>query len=170
MYRIASSFLIPLLLAGCGGYTESKIAHQAQLRLVGASADDLQSCAGPPDKVVQLNPTTTLYSYDYKPAATGGFTVSLPLSLGGVSIGGSGTYCRVTARIVSGQVTELHYTGDDDKTIGSDGVCEPLIRGCIRQPESTMQSASAVRGRISAFREPPRSPPSVAETMSDNSR
>ena len=170
-YRIAPSFVIPLLLAGCG-YPESKVAHQAQLRLVGASANDLESCAGPPDKVVPLNPTTTLYSYDYKPAATGGFNLTLPLSLGGVSFGGSGTYCRAIARIVSGRVTELHYTGDDDKTIGGDGVCEPLIRGCMRQPELTMQPASAVRGRASAFRQPPlqSQPSAVAENMPGNSK
>ncbi|WP_428376535.1 hypothetical protein [Lichenicoccus sp.] len=128
------------------------------------SANDVQACAGPPDKTVQLNPDTQLFSYVYKPSATGGLTVDLPLSLGGISLGGSGTYCSATLRLVDNKVTDLHFSGDNDKAVGEDGVCEPLIRGCLRQPEPTMQPAAAM-SKASGFHPPPEpAQPADAET------
>ncbi len=152
-----------LTLAGCG-YSASHDAHKAQIGMIGMSANDVQACAGPPDKTVQLNPDTQLFSYVYKPSATGGLTVDLPLSLGGISLGGSGTYCSATLRLVDNKVTDLHFSGDNDKAVGEDGVCEPLIRGCLRQPEPTMQPAAAM-SKASGFHPPPEpAQPADAET------
>ena len=54
------------------------------------------------------------------------------------------------------RVTELQVTGDDDRVIGSDGVCEPIIRGCMRQPEPAMRPANGKgAGSISAYRSQP---------------
>jgi hypothetical protein len=127
-----------VLLSGCG-YTASKQAHQAQISMIGMTEADLHACAGPPDKVITLSDRAHILNYTYKPAANGGFNVQLPLNLGGVSLGGSGTYCSANFRVVNHRVTELHYTGDDDKATGNDGVCEPIVRGCLRQPEGSMQ-------------------------------
>lgn len=148
--------VLPLLaISGCG-YGQSRMAHEAQISMIGMSSNDLQACAGPADKITRLNDRTAIYTYIYKPSSTGGFNVQLPLSLGGISIGGSGTYCSANLRVVDNRVTELHYTGDNDKTIGDDGVCAPLIRGCMRQPEPTMQPVgSANYDRSSAFHSPP---------------
>lgn len=160
--RVLTAALL-LTLAGCG-YGASRDAHKAQIGMIGMSANDVQSCAGPPDKTVQLNPDTQLFSYVYKPSATGGLTVDLPLNLGGISLGGSGTYCGVNMRLVDNRVTDLHFTGDNDKSVGEDGVCEPLIRGCLRQPEPTMQPAAAM-SRASGFHPPPEPvQPADAET------
>ena len=130
-----------LALGGCG-YSQSKMAHQAQYSMIGMSVADLQACAGPPDKTTKLNAHTQLLTWINKPAATGGVTVQLPLSLGGVSVGGSGTYCAASMRVVDGLVSEVHYAGDDDLAMGTDGVCAPLVRGCLRQPEPTMRPAT----------------------------
>ncbi|MCQ8241306.1 hypothetical protein [Rhizosaccharibacter radicis] len=127
-----------LLLTGCG-YSASKQAHQAQISMIGMTEADLHACAGPPDKVVVLNDRSHILNYVYKPSGTGGFNLELPLSLGGVSLGGSGTYCSANFRVVNHVVTELHYTGDNDKSVGEDGVCVPIVRGCLRQPEGSMR-------------------------------
>lgn len=155
---------VPLLAAGCG-YNESRLVHEAQISMIGMTASDLQNCAGPPDKITRLNDRTQVYTYLYKPPSNGAFNLQLPLSLGGVSIGGGGTYCSANLRVVDDRVTELHYTGDEDKTIGEDGVCEPLIRGCMRQPEPSMQPVGGRSyDRSSAFQPPPVPPqPPVSE-------
>jgi hypothetical protein len=146
--------VVPLLLAGCG-YGDSRTAHQAQVSMIGMNGNDLQACAGAPDKTVKLNPDTQVFTYEFKPAGAGGVNVTLPLELGGVVAGASGSYCRANFRLVNNRVTELHYTGDNDRAVGNDGVCEPLIRGCMRQPEATMQPVDATtRDRSSAYRSP----------------
>jgi hypothetical protein len=58
-------------------------------------------------------------------------------------------------RLVDNRVTELHYTGADDLDIGNDGVCDPVIRGCMRQPESSMQPvAGQDHSESSAYHSP----------------
>ena len=144
-----------LLVSGCG-YDASRLTHEAQFSMIGMTENDLDACAGPPDKTTTINPVASVFTYEYKPSGNGGLSVELPLSLGGVSIGGEGTYCRADFRLVDHRVTELHYTGDDDQTIGQDGVCAPLIRGCMRQPEPTMGMVGGANyDRSSAYASPP---------------
>ena len=159
------AMLLPLL-TGCG-YDASRLSHEAQLSMIGMSENDLEACAGPPDKTTTLNPAANVFTYENKPAALGGFNVTLPLELGGVSLGGSGTYCRADIRLIDHRVAELHYTGDDDETIGSDGVCAALFRGCMRQPEPTMGNVGGRNyDRSSAFASPPVPPlPPAAEVV-----
>jgi hypothetical protein len=142
-------------LSACG-YGASKLAHRAQLSMIGMSVDDMLACAGPPDKTTKLNPAAEIFTSDYKPAANGGLTIDLPLNLGGVAIGGSCTYCRAGLRPVDHRVTELQYAGGDDQAVGSDGGCAALVRGCLRPPEPTMVSPEPPGA--SAFR-PPSVPP-----------
>lgn len=140
------------MLTSCG-YGASRMVHQAQYTMIGMTGNDLQACAGPPDKTTKIGPAQ-IFTYDYKPGTNNGFNLELPLQLGGFSLGGSGTFCRADFRLVDNRVTELHYTGDDDKAIGNDGVCAPLIRGCIRQPEPTMTDPAHAYDRASAFHSP----------------
>jgi|GEM_PF-1451860 len=155
--------LASVSLAGCG-YGASRSAHQAQFSMVGMSSNDLQECAGPPDKIVQLNPKTQIFAYSVKPGVQGGLGLPIPL-LGTVTLGGSGGTCLANMRVVDNRVTEVHYTGDDDKPIGADGICEVIIRGCVRNPEPTERPTTGPdSGSISAFHSPPVPPqPSGAE-------
>jgi hypothetical protein len=130
--------LATLSLASCG-YAASRQAHEAQISMIGMTAADLTACAGPPAKTTKLNSHAEVDTYTYTPAAGSGFNLTLPLSLGGITIGGAGSSCTTNVRLVDNRVTELHYTGADDLDIGEDGVCDPVIRGCMRQPESSMQ-------------------------------
>lgn len=164
--RRSALILATLSLAGCG-YSESRHAHLAQISMIGMSSADLLACAGPAAKSTKINDVAHVETYTYNPSATGGFNLTLPLSLGGVSLGGSGTGCIANVRIVNNKVTEVHYTGPDDMTIGGEGVCEPIFRGCLRQPEGTMQPVNgADYDQSSAFHSPPVPPQtSQAEDM-----
>lgn len=156
MSRFGSRVLlagIALNLSACG-YFDSRTAHKAQLAMIGMTSNDLQACAGSPDKVVKLNGTTQLYEYSYKPSSSGAFSMS-PFGLGSMSYNGNGSYCKAVMRVDHDQVTEVHYTGDNDRSIGRDGICAPLVRGCMRQPESTMRNVKGGPfGPVSAFSSP----------------
>ncbi|MCB8879885.1 hypothetical protein ACELLULO517_06540 [Acidisoma cellulosilytica] len=154
--------LATLALTGCG-YGASRDAHLAQISMIGMSSADLLSCAGPAAKSTKINDVAHVDTYLYNPAATGGFNVTLPLTLGGVSLGGSGTGCIADVRVVHNKVTEVHYTGPNDMTIGSDGVCDPIFRGCLRQPEATMQPVNGTDYDHSSGFHSPAVPPQTSE-------
>jgi hypothetical protein len=87
--------------------------------------------------------------------------------MGGVAIGGSGTGCTADVRVINDKVTEVHYTGADDLAVGEDGVCDAIFRGCMRQPEPTMQPVTGANySHSSAFVAPPvPRQPSAAEEI-----
>ncbi len=152
--RRTALLLATLSLASCG-YGASRQAHEAQTSMIGMTAADLTACAGPPTKTTKLNSNAEVDTYTYTPPTGSGFNLTLPLSLGGITVGGAGNTCTTNVRLVGNRVTEVHYTGADDLDIGNDGVCAPVIRGCMRQPEASMQP---VTGRnyddSSAYRSP----------------
>lgn len=148
------AILATLLLSGCG-YHAGRQAHLAQASMVGMSESDLVACAGPPDKTLAVNLHTSVYSYQYKPPTNAGFNLTLPLDLGGVNVGGSGSICNASVRLVDHKVTDLHYSGDNDASNGNDAMCEPIVRGCMRQPEATMQPITGANyNNSSAYRQP----------------
>ena len=162
--RRTALLLATLSLASCG-YGASRQAHEAQISMIGMTGADLTSCAGPPAKTTKLNSRAEVDTYTYTPPAGAGFNLSLPLDLGGITIGGPGSSCITNVRLVDDRVTELHFTGPDDLEIGNDGVCDPVIRGCMRQPEASMQPVTGKDyGASSAYRSPALPPqPSAAQ-------
>jgi hypothetical protein len=127
--------LLPLLfltLAACSS-AGSRVAQEARHRLVGMDVNDLQACAGLPTRTQTLGDGTRLLSYEQANANIGGLNVSLPV-VGGFSLAGSGSYCHALFRIADGRVIGLNYTGDNDDVGGQEGVCAPIVRGCLRQP------------------------------------
>ena len=157
------SLLLGLLLplTGCG-YGASRSAHQAQYSMIGMTTADLEACAGPPDKTMTLNANAQILAYSVKPGVQGGLGLPIPL-LGTITIGGDGGTCLANVREVAERVTDVHYTGDDDKVIGSDGICETIFRGCVREPEPTMRPVRGKdSGSVSGFRPPPTPPQPIA--------
>jgi hypothetical protein len=125
--------LLPLLIAACAP-SGAEVAAEGKRRLVGMTTDDFQACAGIPTRTQPLSDGTSLLSYEEKNGNVGGFNVSLPLVGGGFRLAGSGSYCEMLVRVAQGKVIGLNYTGDDDDVGGQDGVCAPIVRGCLRQP------------------------------------
>ena len=119
-----------LTIAACTPANE--IARQGRQIVIGMDASTLQSCAGIPTRIAQLDPRTQLYSYENKYERTGGLEITLPIIGGGIAAGGSGSYCHALVRIVDGKVAGVTYTGDNDDMIGREGVCGPILRGCLR--------------------------------------
>jgi len=126
---------MPLLLLAAAACTSpgARVAEQGKQRLVGMDVNDLQSCAGIPTRRSTLGDGTELLSYEQKNANTGGLNIEIPV-LGGFTTGNSGSYCHALFRVAQGRVIGLNYTGDNDDVGGQDGVCAPIVRGCLRQP------------------------------------
>src|ERR1700761_6920887 len=103
--RRTALLLATLSLASCG-YGASRQAHEAQISMIGMSAADLVACAGPAAKTTKLNDNAEVDTYTYTPPAGAGFNLTLPLELGGITIGGPGNSCITNVRLVDKRVTE----------------------------------------------------------------
>jgi hypothetical protein len=135
--------LVVLLVGACA--TGHEVAEKGRRLIVGMDVDTLQSCAGIPTRTKRLDPQTELYSYENKYEETGGVQITLPIIGGGFKAGGSGAYCHAIVRVVRGKVVEVTYTGDNDDMIGREGVCAPIVRGCLRAYEKDPNVRTAGR-------------------------
>ncbi|BAU38456.1 hypothetical protein APT_01374 [Acetobacter pasteurianus NBRC 101655] len=163
--RIAGLFAVASLsvsLSGCG-YFDSRAAHKAQITMIGMTSYDLQACAGLPTATKQINDTTQIFVYTgTQPQPSYGGSTLIPIGDIATTIaqlgGGGGTSCSAVIRLDHDRVSDVHYTGNNDEMVGTDGICSIITRGCARQPEGTMQkSAGGMLGPVSAFH-PPRTP------------
>ncbi|MBE7730211.1 hypothetical protein [Komagataeibacter sp. FXV3] len=154
-------------LAGCG-YTDSRTAHRAQLAMIGMNSTDVQSCVGIPDKIKKIDDHVQIFEYSRTlniPSTNDSTFVPLQtlVNLTETTVGGAGKTCVADIRIEDDKVVDLHYSGDDDEIIGSDGVCSIVTRGCVRKPVASMRHVKrGPLGPISAFH-PPRTPAVPAE-------
>lgn len=154
----ASSLCIGL--SGCG-YFDSRAAHKAQITMIGMTSYDLQACAGLPAASKQVNDTTQIFIYTgTQPQPTYAGSTLIPIGDVMTAIsqlgGGAGTTCSAVIRLDHDRVADVHYIGNNDELIGTDGICSIITRGCSRQPESTMNrnTGSLLFGPVSAFRQP----------------
>jgi len=136
---------VPLLLGACA--TDHQVAEKGRRLVVGMDANSLQSCAGIPTRTKRLDAQTELFSYENKYEQTGGVQVTLPVIGGGFKAGGAGSYCHAVVRVVRGKVVDVVYTGDNDDMIGREGVCAPIVRGCLRAYEKDPEVNTASRAR-----------------------
>lgn len=158
------------------GYFDSREAHRAQFEMIGMTGYDVQACAGTPGSSKKLNDTTEIWQYDISRTVPT-FQDSTLIPVGSlVSIyqsffGGAGSTCRMILRMDHDRVSEVHYSGNNDEYIGSDGICSLITRGCARQREATMHRAKGTwfTGPVSAFHSPTTPPQSTTATYSDQS-
>ncbi|GAB6855793.1 hypothetical protein JCM15831A_28170 [Asaia astilbis] len=157
--RFAPGVIALLSLSGCG-YFDSREAHRAQIAMIGMTSNDLQACAGIPASTKVLNDTTQIYQYVGTmnlPTASDSTLIPIQqfLNIAQVTLGGAGTSCKAVIRLDHDRISEVHYTGDDDEIIGSDGICSIITRGCARQPEASMRKVNGGPfGPVSAFQSP----------------
>jgi hypothetical protein len=138
------AFVVLLLTACASGHN---VATEGRRAVVGMDADTFQACAGIPSRTKRLDERTELLSYELKNENTGGVEVSVPIVGGGFKIGSSGSYCHAIVRVVDGKVAELNYTGDNDDVVGKEGVCAPIVRGCLRAHGSDPEAKTAKANR-----------------------
>ncbi|WP_338332241.1 hypothetical protein [Acetobacter sp. LMG 32666] len=148
-----------LALGGCGYYS-SRIAHKGQLTVLGMTNEDLLACVGVPDKTQVINEHVRIYQYTRStniPATNDSTLVPLQtlVNLTQTTLGGAGTNCVATVRLVDGRVTDMHYSGDNNQMIGSDGVCSTIVKGCLNTPVPSAHPVSGtIFGPVSAFHAP----------------
>ncbi|CEF57161.1 hypothetical protein [Acetobacter ghanensis] len=170
--RLASRFSAPLphvfsraalasllALGGCGYYS-SRVAHKGQLVVLGMTNEDLQACIGVPDKMQTINKHVQIYQYTRGtniPATNDSTLIPLQtlVNLTQTTLGGAGATCVASIRLVDGRVTDMHYSGDNDQMIGSDGVCSTIVKGCLNTPVASGHNVSSnIFGPVSAFHAP----------------
>lgn len=146
---MTSSVLVLLLAASvvCACASGHSVATDGRRAVLGMNADTFQACAGIPTRTKRLDERTEIFSYELKNENTGGVEVSVPVVGGGFKIGKSGSYCHAVVRVVDGKVAELNYTGDNDDFVGKEGVCAPIVRGCLRAHGSDPEVSTASKGR-----------------------
>ncbi|KXV40367.1 hypothetical protein AD942_06955 [Gluconobacter japonicus] len=173
--RVFGALAATVTLSGCG-YFDSRNAHKAQFEMVGMTSYDVQACAGLPGSTKKLNDTTEIWQYDGTQSTptissdSGLIPAQSIISIYQSAFGGGGTTCRMVLRLDHDRVSEVHYTGNDDEYIGTDGICSIITRGCARQRESTMHRVNAGPfGPVSAFHPPATPPQSSSATYSDQS-
>ncbi|MCH4025920.1 MAG: hypothetical protein LKH76_09980 [Acetobacter fabarum] len=148
-----------LALSGCGYYS-SRIAHKGQLAVLGMTNEDLQACVGVPDRTQIINEHVRIYQYTRGtniPATNDSTLIPLQtlVNLTQTTLGGAGSTCVASIRLVDGRVTDMHYSGDNDQMIGSDGVCATVIKGCLNTPVPSAHKVSGtIFGPVSAFHAP----------------
>jgi hypothetical protein len=128
----ARPLALAVLLVGACATAGHDVAVDGRRAIVGMDAETFQACAGIPNRTKRLDSRTELLSYEIKNENVGGMEFSVPLVGGGFKIAGSGSYCHAVIRIVDGKVAEVNYTGDNDDFAGKEGVCAPIVRGCLR--------------------------------------
>jgi hypothetical protein len=137
--------VLALLVGACT--SGHNVATEGRHAVLGMNADTFQACAGIPTRTKRLDPRTEILSYELKNENTGGVEVSVPMIGGGFKIGRSGSYCHAIVRVVDGKIAELNYTGDNDDFVGKEGVCAPIVRGCLRAHGSDPEVNTANRSR-----------------------
>lgn len=164
---VRRSFWGIVMMLGACGYSDSRLAHKAQLSLLGATSRDLMACAGIPAGTKSLEDGTQIYTY------TGTHTLpsynSTLLPVGDAvnilkdAMGGNGTTCTAVIQLEHDRVTDVHYAGDNDEVIGVDGICSTIMRGCMRQPTASMRNVDGgLFGPVSAFHAPQNLPRAAA--------
>ncbi|PAL27370.1 hypothetical protein [Acetobacter syzygii] len=148
-----------LALGGCGYYS-SRVAHKGQLAVLGMTSEDLQACVGVPDKTQTINEHVQIYQYARGiniPATNDSTLIPLQtlVNLTQTTLGGAGSSCVASIRLVDGKVTDMHYSGDNDQMIGTDGVCATIVKGCLNTPVPSGHNVSGtIFGPVSAFHTP----------------
>ncbi len=126
--------LVLLVLSSCvtAGHD---VAEKGRQIMIGMDSGMVQACAGIPTRTKKLDAHTEIYSYEIKNENRGGVELTIPVVGGGFKMGASGSYCDAVLRLVDGRVVELNFTGDNDDVAGHEGVCAPIVRGCLRARE-----------------------------------
>lgn len=146
-------------LSGCG-YTDSRAAHRAQMTMIGMNSTDVQSCVGIPDKTRKISDTVQIFEYSRTlniPSTNDSTLIPLQsvVNLTETTLGGAGKTCIADIRFENDRVTQVHYSGDDDEMMGTDGVCSIVTRGCVRQPVLSMRHVKkGAFSPVSAFHSP----------------
>ena len=135
-------FVTLLALSSCG----AQDAKDARITYVGKDVTAIEECMGIPDKQTNLNNGDMLSEWHYTqkspqislPLAVPGADVAIlplaiPLNLASTVQLSSDSDCKALVTSRDKKIIKLLYSGADGNLSGRDGVCMPLVRGCLRE-------------------------------------
>ncbi|HUB49332.1 MAG TPA: hypothetical protein VMB73_30535 [Acetobacteraceae bacterium] len=126
-----------VMISACA-VKDSRIARDAETRLMGMSEVDLESCLGAPDQHSTFGNTDIL---TYVATSTSNDSYGVPV-VGGMSFSNGG-YCHATFRVTNGHVTQILYSGEKNATGAPDAYCAPIVRTCMAHLAQTQNTAAA---------------------------
>ena len=106
---------------------DSKVAQIAQMRLIGMTEVDLESCLGVPDQYNKFGKTEVL---TYYATSSSSFNFSVPI-VGGPGFSNGG-YCHATFQLKDSHVTQILYSGEKNAAFAPDAYCAPIMRTCLQ--------------------------------------
>lgn len=140
------NLLIPAtcLLAACAvpddtsrWSSEAAPATAARSAMVGMDPTDVRMCAGFPSARVTEGVRGEIWSYE-KSVDQGNLNISLPSVATGPLQGGAGAIglsqsgaCKVQVRFEEDRVVEVEFAGDNNTPNSINGMCVPMIDGCV---------------------------------------
>ena len=121
---VAVASLVPIA-AGCSVH-DSRVAQDAQSRMIGMSEVDVETCLGAPDQHQSFGATDILTYYT---ASSSSMSFALPI-VGGPSLSNGGN-CHMTLRLDNQAVTRILYSGEKNDTGAPSAYCAPIVRSCL---------------------------------------
>lgn len=141
-------FLLPLALIACARpddlsrwAPESNAVSRAREVMVGMDEADVLMCAGFPDQRTDIPGRGTIWSFD-QTRTRGNFNLNLPTvatgflqgSAGAIGMNSAGS-CSAQVRFVQGRVVQVEFSGDNNTVRTVNGVCAPIVDGCVSYAE-----------------------------------
>lgn len=109
--------------------------------MIGMDEADVRMCAGFPTDQVSLPGRGTIWTYDLNRARSN-LNLSLPSiatgplqgSAGAVGLNSAGS-CGAQVRFENGRVVQVEFSGDNNTLRTINGVCAPIVDGCVSYAE-----------------------------------
>ena len=136
---LLSCMLLILSLSGCS----SAMVQDSRRTLIGNDLTSFESCAGPPVQDLAISNNEHILVFSTVSVATPTVSASLPILGNAIKptvTASSASMCRMTARFINGRVYALHFL--NNSFFGGYTACAPLVRDCMKFPDSPEQRAS----------------------------
>ncbi len=146
MRRIAQNSVLSsamiFALSGCS-IPQHNTAVDAETELVGLEKADLYQCAGVPDRTAMVD-GHEFVTFDNSEEVSQALTIPI---FGGGASDQETQFCRTTARIDNGRVTQLSYVGDNGPFYATKAQCAYSINTCVRLVEQRRKQSPAPASR-----------------------
>ena len=130
-WSLRTALLTPLLALTCCGYYESRTAHKGQLAVIGMTSEDLQACAGIPDKVSKLDDHVQIFQYTRgvnTPSTTDSSLFPLPtlVNLSHTTLLGPALTLVASLRQLDGYLTDIPFNAVNHLLHATDRLRSPV--------------------------------------------
>lgn len=122
---------------------EAAPALAARQAMLGMDQTDVRMCAGFPTAKTDVGVRGEIWAFK-NTSDQGNLNISLPRvatgplqgGAGAIGLSSSGT-CSVQVRFEEGRVVQVEYAGDNNTPNSINGMCVPIVDGCVAYAEKT---------------------------------